>query len=262
MKVQRLFVLAAIFLAGIPADAQNTAETYQKMARNERSAFVASQARRIVRELTGRDYDFTTAFEEDIQQAVNSYARRINPSAKSDLRSVLERGRNHAATLSATFKARNLSPLYGLYIPFVESEFVNIESPNQMGAIGMFQFLPSTGEKYGLTVQELLDVSKSADAAARYIADSLDQFKDDPMKEALAILSYNRGVQKTRQDLQFLTNDQNRVCSICTLNADRSKLDETFRYESVFYVPRFFAAAIIGENPQAFGLPGQPLSSY
>jgi len=41
----------------------------------------------------------------------------------------------------------------------------------------------------------LLDVDKSADAAARYITDSLDQFKDDPMKEALALLAYNRGGQ-------------------------------------------------------------------
>jgi hypothetical protein len=55
---------------------------------------------------------------------------------------------------------------------------------------------------------------------------------------------------------------QNKQCSICALTADRSKLDETFRYENVFYVPRFFAAAIMGENPQAFGLQMQPLSSY
>ena len=263
MKVQQfLFVLMGILFTGITVSAQNAGETYQKMSRHERSSFVASQARRITRELTGREYEFTAAFEEDIQQAVNAYARRLNPSAKSDLRLVLERGRNHAPTLNAAFRGRILSPLYGLYIPFVESEFVNLESPNQMGAMGMFQFLPSTGEKYGLSIQDLLDVSKSADAAARYITDSLDQFKDDPMKEALAILSYNRGVQQTRRDLKLLSNDQNRGCSICTLNADRSKLDETFRYESVFYVPRFFAAAIIGENPQAFGLPGQPLSSY
>jgi len=45
------------------------------------------------------------------------------------------------------------------------------------------------------------------------------------------------------------------------LIADRSKLDETFRSENVFYVPPFFAAVIIGENPQAFGLKMPPLSS-
>jgi len=261
MRFQRfLIVLAAIFLTGVTTTAQN--DSYQKMSGQQRSAFVAAQARRIARELSGCEYEFTAAFEEDIQQSLNAYARRLNPSAKREIREVLERGRSVAPTISAAFKARNLSTLYGLYIPFVESEYINIESPNQMGAIGMFQFIPSTGENYGLNVQDLLDVSKSADAAARYIIDSLEYFKDDPMKEALAILSYNRGTQKTRHDLRSLANDQNRACSICALHAERGKLDETFRNESVFYIPRFFAAAIIGENPQAFGLPGQPLSSY
>lgn len=263
MRLQRfLLVFAAIFFAVnyYAAAAQTPEKPYQQMSTAERSAFVGAQARRIGRELSGRDYEFTAAFEGDIQKAVNAYARRLNPSAKSDLRLVLERGRNHAPTLTAAFRARNLSPLYGLYIPFVESEFVNIDSPNVMGAVGMFQFLPKTGEHYGLTIQDLMDVPKSADAAARYITDSLGVFKDDPMKEALAILSYNRGTDRTQRDLQVLLNDRNRNCSICALNADRSKLDETFRNESVFYVPRFLAAAIVGENPRVFGMQMQPLS--
>ena len=232
------------------------------MSQGERSAFVATQARRIAREIAGREYEFTPAFEEDIKLAVDSYHRRLGPGAKRDARVAFERGRSHVPTIAGAFRARNLSPLYGLYIPFVESEFVNIESPNVMGAVGMFQFLPKTGERYGLTIQELLDVPKSADAAARYITDALEVFKDDPMKEALAILSYNRGADRTQRDLQVSLNDQNRNCSICALNADRSKLDDTFRNESVFYVPRFLAAAIVGENPQVFGMQMQPLSSY
>ncbi len=125
----------------------------------------------------------------------------------------------------------------------------------------MFQFLPKTGEHFGLSASDLLDVPKSADAAARYIIESIETFNGDPMKEALALLSYNRGAKQTAKDLKLLINDQNKQCSICALSADRSKLDDSFRSESVFYVPRFFAAAIIGENPQAFGLRGQPLSS-
>jgi hypothetical protein len=39
-------------------------------------------------------------------------------------------------------------------------------------------------------------------------------------------------------------------------------LDQTFRDENVYYVPRFFAAAIIGENPTVFGVQMEPLSSY
>ncbi|HLN97150.1 MAG TPA: transglycosylase SLT domain-containing protein [Pyrinomonadaceae bacterium] len=206
------------------------------------------------------------AFIEDIQQAVNQYARRIAPpgdksSSPRDLRLVFERGAVQAPTLMSAFKARNISPLIGLYLPWVESEYENIQSPNPMGAIGMFQFLPGTGERFGLTTQDLLDVEKSADAAARYISDGLEQFRDDPMKEALALLAYNRGGQQTARDLKFLANDQNRQCSICALTADRSKLDERFRYENVYYVPRFFAAAIIGENPRAFGLQNRSLSA-
>jgi hypothetical protein len=100
------------------------------------------------------------------------------------------------------------------------------------------------------------------DAAARYISKSIEQFKDDPMKEALALLAYNHGGQKTTSDLKALVNDQNKRCRICALAADRSKFDAPFQNENVYYVPRFFAAAIIGENPQAFGLQMQPLSSY
>jgi membrane-bound lytic murein transglycosylase D len=178
------------------------------------------------------------------------------------LRPALERAQTHAPTLTAAFRARNVSPLFGLYIPWIESEYKNLEASGPSGAIGMFQFIPSTGERYGLSASDLMDVARSADAAARYILDAMQVFSSDPMKEALAVLAYNRGAQKTARELKVLLTDQNKRCSICALTADRSKLDETFRQESVFYVPRFFAAAIIGENPQVFGLQMQPLSSH
>lgn len=255
------FALISLTACGLTTRAQ-TDKPYQQMSRAERSAFVAAQARRIARELSGREYEFTPAFEEDIQQAVNSYMHRMGRGAKRDVRIAFERGQAHAAAVMAPFRARSLSPLLGLYIPFIESEYVNVESPNKMGAIGMFQFLPQTGERYGLSHQDLLDVAKSADAAAQYIAANINFFENDPMREALALLAYNRGEHRTKRDLKVLTNGQNKQCSICVLSADRSKLDETFRFENVFYVPRFFAAAIIGENPYAFGLQMQPLSSY
>lgn len=272
MKLQKMVMLLAVIFflttSALEARAQTaqSGKVYEDMSRPERLAFVGEQARRIAREISGNEYEFTPAFEADIQKAVTNYAQRIgNGSAgpgKTDVRLVLERGQAQAPKLIAAFRARNLSPLIGLYIPWIESEYVNIPSPNSMGAIGMFQFLPKTGEHFGLSARHLLDVDKSADAAARYIAESLDEFKGDPMKEALALLAYNRGAQKTARDLKVLLNDQNKQCSICALTADRSKLDETFRSENVFYVPRFFAAAIIGENPRAFGLQTQPLSSH
>jgi membrane-bound lytic murein transglycosylase D len=267
MKLQKMLVIFAVifFLTSSALDARaQTAfagKVYEDMSRPERLAFVGEQARRIAREMSGNGYEFTPAFELDIQKTVTQYVQRIG-AGNRDLRLVLERGQVQAPKIISAFRARNVSPLIGLYIPWVESEYVNIQSPNSMGAIGMFQFLPKTGEHFGLSAADLLDVDKSADAAARYIAESLETFKGDPMKETLALLAYNRGEQRLTRDLAVLVNDQNKQCSICALTADRSKLDETFRNESIFYVPRFFAAAIIGENPQVFGLRTQPLSSH
>ena len=274
MKLQNMLLLLLALILSLAVNSQKvsaqttaSARIYQQMTQSERSEFIASQAQRIANEMSGRNYEFTPAFVEDIQQAVNQYSRRLGKNGdtslgKRDLRLVFQRGQAQAPTLIASFKSRNISPLMGLYIPWIESEYENIQSPNSMGAIGMFQFLPKTGERFGLSADDLLDVGKSADAAARYITDSLDKFKDDPMKEALALLAYNRGEQQTARDLKFLVNDQNKQCSICALTADRSKLDEAFRTENVYYVPRFFAAAIIGENPAAFGLQSQPLSAH
>ena len=250
-------------ITSLHASGQTTppGKLYVDMSRAERLVFVGEQARRIAREMSGNEYEFTADFEKDIQKAVTQYAERIGKNGRSDLRLVLERGQTNAPVLIAAFRARNVSPFFGLYIPFIESEFYNPEASGPSGAIGMFQIIPSTGERYGLSTQDLMDIGRSADAAARYLTDSMQAFSNDPMKEALALLAYNRGAQKTARDLQVLLNEQNKRCSICALTADRSKLDETFKNESVFYVPRFFAAAIIGENPQVFGLKMQPLSA-
>jgi hypothetical protein len=274
MKSQRTLLLMLALIVSLTtitretrAQANGMNKLYQSMTQAERAAFVSEQSRRIARRMSGTEYEFTGAFEAEIQRAVDQYTQRIDNNAgdrlwKGDARLVFERGQAVAPTLMSVFKGRNVSPLIGLYIPLIESEYVNIQTSNGHGALGMFQFLPKTGERYGLSAQELLDVEKSADAAARYIADNLSKFKADPMKEALALLSYNRGEQKTARDLQLFLNEQNKRCSICALTAARDKLDETFQQENSFYVPRFFAAAIIGENPQAFGLQQQPLSSY
>ena len=273
MKLKSMLLLTLMAILSLsmisPSSSTVTAQTgtlYQQMTLTQRAAFVTEKAREISRKMSGNDYEFTTAFEMEIQKAVDMYARRVGTNTgdslgKGDARFVFERGQTVAPTLIRNFRAHNVSPLIGLYIPLVESEYVNLESPNSMGAVGMFQFVPQTGEHYGLSPAELLDVDKSANAAARYIADGINTFNADRMKEALALLAYNRGGQAVERDIAALVNDQNRACSICALTEQKDKLDQSFRSESVYYVPRFFAAAIIGENPQAFGLQTRPLSS-
>jgi membrane-bound lytic murein transglycosylase D len=235
------------------------------MAPAERTVFVNEQAQRIGWEMSGRDYRFTPGFVAVIQRNLDSYIKRIAhdgvSSSGSDLRLTLQRGQNYAPEVGGAFKSKNLSPIIGIYLPMIESEFVNLSSPNSMGAVGMFQFLPQTGERFGLSTEDLLDVAKSADAAARFIQANLRLFNDDPMKEALALLSYNRGANKVVQDVDLVVTEDKRSCSICALTDSAVSLDRTFKDENVHYVPRFFAAAIIGENPTVFGLTTPPLSS-
>ena len=259
-------IILGIGIAGQVPGQTKTARLYQEMSPTEQANFVEEQARGIARQISGNEYQFTPAFEMEIQRSIDDYVKRIGNNAgdrpgKGELRHVFERGRTVAPTLIAIFRGRNVSPLVGLYLPFIESEYLTVPT-SSMGAVGMFQFMPATGRRYGLTRQELSNVEKSADAAARYISDSVSKFADDPMKEALALLAYNRGGEGVSRDLQLVLDDQNRQCSICALTAARAKLDQTFQDENVYYVPRFFAAAIVGENPQTFGLHVQPLSSY
>jgi len=267
LKKSFFILLAIMWLAVAPMaiNAQKPGALYHQMTPAQQAAFVSEQARRLAREMSGNNYQFTPAFEAAIQRSVDYYVRRIGnrgeQPGKGDARLMFERGQSLAPTLRGIFKAHNVSPLIGIYLPAIESAYINIQSPNSFGSIGMFQFLPKTGEHFGLSAKDLLDVEKSANAAARYIALNMKQFESDPMKEALAILAYNRGGSAVERDLALLVNSQNRACSICALTEQSDKLDANFQKESVYYVPRFFAAAIIGENPRAFGLETQPLSS-
>ena len=271
MRSAKLLLIGAMIIAFTPAAsvlAQTpTTKLYGQMSPSEQATFIQDQTREIAHRMSGGEYEFTPAFEMEIQKHIEKFARRIGNNGgdrlgKGDARLLFSRGSSFAPTLIAAFKSRQVSPLIGLYLPLIESEYLNISSANSAGAIGMFQFMPETGKRYGLTSDELLSVEKSADAAARYIADSLKTFAEDPMKEALALLSYNRGRQNVKTDLELVLNGSNKHCSICALTAARAKLDKTFQDENVYYVPRFFAAAIIGENPQVFELQMQPLSSF
>ncbi|HKP37866.1 MAG TPA: transglycosylase SLT domain-containing protein [Pyrinomonadaceae bacterium] len=267
MTLNKSFLLLAVTIllaaASPTASAQNL--TYAQMTPAQRAAFVSQQARRLGREMSGNNYQFTPAFEAAIMRSVDFYVQRMDDTGSDQVgrntRAMFERGQTLAPTLRGIFKAHNVSPLIGIYIPAVESAYVNIQSANSVGAVGMFQFLPKTGEHFGLSAKDLLDVEKSANAAARYIAAGIKQFENDPMKEVLAILAYNRGGSNVERDLELLVNPGNRACSICVLTEQRDKLDANFQNESVYYVPRFFAAAIIGENPDTFGLQLQPLST-
>jgi hypothetical protein len=101
-----------------------------------------------------------------------------------------------------------------------------------------------------------------APAAARYIKDRIRDFGTDSKSVALGIAGYNRSPRSVRRDLQTVIDSKENDRSFWTLIARKEHLDRFFQNENVKYVPKFFAAAIVGENPEAFGLRVRRLSTY
>ena len=78
------------------------------------------------------------------------------------------------------------------YLPVIESA-LNPNARSHVGAVGLWQFMPATGKKYGLEINSLVDERrdpiKSTHAAAKFMNALYDVFKD----WNLVIAAYNCG---------------------------------------------------------------------
>lgn len=250
--------------AGAP---RQGAKLYLQMSREEQLQFLEQRAQHISMLMGNRPYAFNDEVLGYIKQYVDVYARRVgNNSSRmwgEDLRFVFARARTqYAPHIIRAFNARNVPPVVGLYIVMIETEYHNIRSENFAGAAGLFQFIGPTASLYGVHPSERTNVEKMAPAAARYMADRIAEFGTDSMSVALAIAGYNRSADSVRRDLRDVLNDRNKERSFWTLVANSNQLDHWFQNENIKYVPKFFAAAIVGENPEAFGLEMRKLSTY
>lgn len=131
-------------------------------------------------------------------------------------------------------------PEWLLAVGFVESTYSpTARSPKQ--ALGIWQFIPSTGASFGLQrtawTDERQDVTKSTRAAARYLRQLYALFDD----WALALAAYNWGEGRVARLLQ-----RTGVRDYWTLAAQGLMPTETANY-----VPSIYAAArLLGLDPQ------------
>jgi membrane-bound lytic murein transglycosylase D len=239
------------------------AQTFQQLSEAEKQAYVKEKAHRIAAAITGRSSDLSPEYLALIATRIEAYANRIGNNiqgvaGKEDLRLVLARGATYAPAFAKIFQARNVSPLVGIYLPLIESEYRN-ELVSSAGASGMFQFMEQTALRYGLTAEERNDPAKSADAAARYLSESQARFADDLW---LSLLAYNQGEIAVEKLLGAASDARGAACSICRLTEKKDSLGKHFQGEGAGYTPSLIAAAIIGEHPQDFGVEMRPLSTF
>jgi len=128
------------------------------------------------------------------------------------------------------------------YLVIIESGF-SPKATSYARARGLWQFMPSTGRRYGLKmnywVDERCDPEKSTKAAIRYMSDLYDEFTS----WKLVLASYNGGEGRIRRAVQHCgTTDFWDIAS-----SDR------IHRQTKEYVPRFMAATIIAKYPEKFG---------
>ncbi len=135
------------------------------------------------------------------------------------------------------------------YIVLVESGFRS-NSSSEDGAAGPWQFMEDTARDYGMevseTVDERLDLAKSTEAASRYLRNLILDFGSGS-SVMLALAAYNSGPEKVRRAVRNV-NDPIRERNFWYLFRTQALPAETLEY-----VPKVFAAIIIGRNPQSFG---------
>jgi serine/threonine protein kinase len=239
-----------------------TNKPYSRMTEGEQLAFVDVQANRISTMMGDRPVKLNQHALLAIKKYVDRYVTQHssdNPQAES-LSDIYARAPAYVPLIARSFAARKVPVIIGIYLPMIESAYRDCYE-NSIGAKGLYQFLPQTAKQYGVAHEEMCDVEKMTPAAAQYIADHMAELGDDAESMTLVLLSYNTGAQWVRDTLRELRATDNYERNFWTLLANQDKLNWTFQNESAGYVPSFFAAAIIGENPRAFDLRTPALST-
>lgn len=143
-----------------------------------------------------------------------------------------------------------------LYLTLIESGLSNT-AVSRARAVGMWQFMASTGRLYGLTVDpwvdERRDPFKATEAAVNYLADLRQRLGS----VYLAAAAYNAGVGRIERGIDRLPGEADSVDDHTFFQlSDRRYL----RRETRDYVPKLIAASLIAKQPDRYGFHVDPLA--
>jgi len=151
---------------------------------------------------------------------------RCQSGNRDRMQTALTHFKQYQSTIIDALQKQNLSTEIQ-YLPFVESAF-NPNALSHVGAAGMWQIMPSTGRKLGLTVDvaidERYDPFRASYAAALYFRNSVDDLTNTAQKKGITVTdkalnpfvvtSYNygvrgmeRGINKVGLDYEKLLTD-------------------------------------------------------
>ncbi len=201
-------------------------------------------ARRIVEVYASRvravngDHEIPLVINEHVERQIKSFQGR---ERNFFINAYIQSGRYRPMILEA-LKAEGL-PAELSWLPLIESGF-RVRALSSARALGMWQFIPSTGYKFGLQrnawIDERMDPEKSTRAAIAYLKELHGLFGD----WTTALAAYNCGEGRvlrtiSTQKVQYLD--------------DFWDLYMRLPRETAAYVPRFLAVLHIINNPGKYG---------
>jgi membrane-bound lytic murein transglycosylase D len=225
-------------------DLEAVAREVQQMDRPDAAelaerAAIEREVRRILRQFgdTSPDQRYLNVLIHETQLYIQFYRGKYREFFE---RSYL-RKHKYWPTIQEVLAAKKLPGELG-YIAFVESGF-NPKAMSHANALGLWQFIPETGRRYGLVQREdFYDVRKATEAASGYLLDLLNIF--GPQSFLLATAAYNAGEGKIVSCLRQLDNVEKRSFW---------EIRSCLAVETQEYVPKIMAAAVISADPDRYG---------
>ena len=167
-------------------------------------------------------------YNEVVQKFIDRYSGKLRRSVSF----MLGASNFYMPIFEEALEAYNL-PLELKYLPVIESA-LNPKAVSRVGATGLWQFMLSTGKRYGLEVNTLYDERrdpvKASYAAAHYLRDLYKIFDD----WNLVIAAYNCGPAKVNKAIHRAKGE-----------TDYWKIYPYLPKETRGYVPAFIAANYI-----------------
>ncbi len=180
-----------------------------------------------------RTYDLPIVMNDRVKKSI-VYFQTV---AKEAFKKYLRRSKKYKNLMLTTIRKHGL-PEDLIYLSLVESGY-NPHAYSWARAMGLWQFISSTGKSYGLNrnwwMDERKDPVKSTDAACRFLKDLYNQFGS----WELAMAAYNGGPGRVRRTIK-----KQKTIDFWKMKLKRQTMD---------YVPLIMAATVIAKDPEYYG---------
>ena len=217
---------------------------YRLGVRSEEQDFVESEVKALMAEFGAEEYSLPPEFAGQVREFIRWY----QGPGREHMERLLGRSRKELEAARQQLQDDNLPPDLA-YMVLVESAFIK-GNASSAGAVGLWQFTPSTARAYGLEVSgkvnERLNPRKSTQAAGRYIRELILDFGGGS-SVMLALAAYNLGPGKVKRAVRTVS-DPIKERNFWYLYRVRALPPETRSY-----VPKIIAAIIIGRHAEHFG---------